>query len=246
MLDEPPPQRPQRGSPVLAPFAWLNWVLEWVAYRLSGLAIFKVLEYAGKLTILGAAILWIAGAPERENAERRAAWTIVNSQGGGRREALEHLYSHGVNLRGLNGQNGYFGDIDLHGADLRWANLSHANLDGANLQGANLQGANFEFTSLRNIKLRGAKLERSNLLGTDFSEADLTEVNMRGADLVSGQTIFKGATIDHADMRGVSYTDIPLIRNRVVSAIATTRDWKSAMLDEQLRMEIEKALASGR
>src|SRR5262249_2309404 len=161
----------------------------------SGLAIFKVLEYAGKLTILSAVVLWIMGAPERENADRRAAWTIVNAQGGGRREALEHLYSVGVNLRGLNGQTGYFGDIDLHGADLRWATLTGANLDGANLEGVDLQGANLSFASLRKARLRGANLERARLLAADFSEADLAGVNMRYAVLMTAQTIFKGATL---------------------------------------------------
>jgi uncharacterized protein YjbI with pentapeptide repeats len=53
----------------------------------------------------------------------------------------KHLYSRGVNLRGLNGVQAYFGDIDLHNADLRWADLTGANLDGANLEGANLQGS---------------------------------------------------------------------------------------------------------
>jgi uncharacterized protein YjbI with pentapeptide repeats len=66
---------------------------------------------------------------------------VVNAKGGGRREALEHLYGRGVSLRGLNGADGYFGDIDLHNADLRWADLSGANLDGANLAGADLQGS---------------------------------------------------------------------------------------------------------
>jgi uncharacterized protein YjbI with pentapeptide repeats len=216
-------------------------VLDWIAYGLSGLAIFKVLEYAGKLTILGAAILWITGGAERKSADERAAWAIVDAQGGGRREALDHLYSRGINLRGLDGSNAYFGDIHLKGADLRWANLSRANLDGADLEGVNLQGANLRFASLRNAKLRGAILERAEVLGTDFSGADLREVNMRNAVLETAQTIFKGAMIDHADMREISYTDIPQIKKGIAAALATSRDWKTAAMDETLRSEVESA-----
>jgi hypothetical protein len=243
MSDKRPPPRPRSGPPFLAPLVWLNWTLEWVAYRLSGLAIFKVLEYAGKLTILSAVILWITGAPERENAARRAAWTIVDAQGGGRREALEYLYSHGVNLRGLNGQGGYFGDIDLHGADLRWANLSHANFDDANLRGVNLEGANLGFASFHNAKLHGANLERADMVGADFSDADLADVDVRYAVLQTAQTVFKRATLSHADMRDLSYTDIVQIKQRLVAAIAAAHDWQSAMMDDALRAEIEKGPA---
>jgi hypothetical protein len=89
MAKERPPHRPKASSRLLAPFVWSNWALAWVSYLLSRLAIFKVLEYAGKLTILSATILWIAGASDRDKADQRTAWSVVNAKGGGRREALE-------------------------------------------------------------------------------------------------------------------------------------------------------------
>jgi len=87
-----------------APFIWLEWKMEWIVYGLNKLAIFKILEYAAKLTILLALIIYVLEIPERqrlaEQLKRQAelnAWQVVNSAGehkGGdssRVKALEYL-----------------------------------------------------------------------------------------------------------------------------------------------------------
>ena len=81
----------------------------------------------------------------------------------------------------------------------------------------------------------------AEVLGADFSEADLRDVNMRGAVLQTAQTIFKGAMLDRADMRAISYTDIPQIRKGIAAPLAASRDWKTAAIDENLRLEVESA-----
>src|SRR5580698_1111158 len=120
-LREKKPQKPSNTSAFISPFLWFDWACAWLAYGLSNIALFRVLEYAGKATVLVGVLVWIFGASQREQADRRLAWSVVNSKGGCRREALEHLYKNKVDLRGLYGEGGYFGDIDLHGADVVWA-----------------------------------------------------------------------------------------------------------------------------
>jgi hypothetical protein len=75
----------------------------------GNIAVFRVLEYAGKLTVLIALITWITEFPERQKAAIRAAWSIVNEKGGGRKENLEYLVNRQVDLKGLSAAGGYFG-----------------------------------------------------------------------------------------------------------------------------------------
>jgi uncharacterized protein YjbI with pentapeptide repeats len=261
MAQEHPPKRPTDSKRFLAPFAWFNWALEWVAYGLSGLAIFKVLEYAGKLTILSAAVFWIMGASERENTDQRAAWSVVNAKGGGRREALEHLYSRGVNLRGLNGIKAYFGDIDLHNADLRWADLSGANLDGANLQGANLEGADLDGVTFRKANLNHANLKKTSLNLTEFDGADLANADMRESNFGGGAVTFDGAKLSGADLRALLvFGRLPgaaqhgrqdgfnALQEEVIAKLAANLakaiavDWSKVKLDDDFRKKIMKIL----
>jgi Pentapeptide repeats (8 copies) len=254
MEQERPPKRPKDSKRVLAPFTWFNWALEWVAYGLSGLAIFKVLEYAGKLTILSAAVFWITGASDREKADQRAAWSVVNAKGGGRREALEHLYSHGANLRGLNGVQAYFGDIDLHNADLRWADLANANLDGANLQGANLEGAHLNGVTFHKANLNHANLKKADLDRTEFDGADLANADMRGANIGLNGVIFDGATLSGADLRALRiFGRLPweahegtlnALAEEVIAKLAkaTVVDWSKVKIDDDFRKKIMKIL----
>ena len=43
----------------------VEWALEWFVYRLRGLALFDLLELAGKLTILVAVIFWFLEGDDR-------------------------------------------------------------------------------------------------------------------------------------------------------------------------------------
>ena len=61
MADRPSkPTRPSPSSWWKAPFNWGEWCIEWLAYGMSHLAIFTVLDYASKLTVLIAAIAYIS------------------------------------------------------------------------------------------------------------------------------------------------------------------------------------------
>ena len=57
----------------------------------SSVALFQILEYAGKLGILIAVITYFADYEKRRQADIRAAWSVVNVKGGGRKQALEYL-----------------------------------------------------------------------------------------------------------------------------------------------------------
>jgi hypothetical protein len=114
----------------------------------------------GKGAVLFAVTSWIYECPQRHQANIRVAWSVMDSRGGGRREALEYLYENKVDLRGLYGEEGFFGNIDLLGANLVWANLNSSNFEEANLQNADLQNA-----SLARANLSRANLTRANLAG---------------------------------------------------------------------------------
>jgi hypothetical protein len=135
------PIRPRPNSYIDAPFLWISWVCEWIAYLAGNIAVFQVLEYAGKLTILIALITWVVEFPERKNAAIRAAWSIVNEKGGGRKDNLEYLVNRQVDLKGLSAAGGYFANISLERSDLRWSDLEDANFEGSDLDGANLEGS---------------------------------------------------------------------------------------------------------
>lgn len=83
-----------------APLA-IEWGLEWFVYRLRSLALFDLLELAGRATILVAIALWFLGAGDRAKERHYRAWDLINSArgstgDGGRRDALQDLNTDGV------------------------------------------------------------------------------------------------------------------------------------------------------
>jgi Pentapeptide repeats (8 copies) len=245
---EDKPQRPPATSPwFIAPFLWFNWACAWIAYALSNVALLKVLEYAGKATVLVAVVIWLFQAPEREEADRRTAWSVVNSKGGGRREALEHLYHKNVDLRGLYGEDGFFEGIDLHGADIKWAHLAKsdfygsnlrdtklvfANLGGANLYGADLTGATLMLADLTGANLMlahlaGANLMFAHLAGANLYAANLNGVNLTAADITGaelGRAKLYGAKLNHTNLNGANLSKaIGLIQAQIDAAYGDER-----------------------
>src|SRR3954447_12934278 len=81
----------------------IEWGLEWLVYWCKGLAIFEVLEFVGRTSVLIVAITWIFEADERDKARMNEikqkhyrAWELINSAegkigDGGRRDALRDL-----------------------------------------------------------------------------------------------------------------------------------------------------------
>ena len=59
----------------------VEWGLEWFVYRLRSLALFDLLELAGRCTVLVVAIFWVLEAQSHQGTPLRA-WDLINSARG--------------------------------------------------------------------------------------------------------------------------------------------------------------------
>jgi Pentapeptide repeats (8 copies) len=187
------PTLPRPGSFISAPFFWIDWACQWIAYLASNFAAFRVLEYAGKLTILVALITWIIDYPERQRTAIRTAWSVVTAKGGGRKDNLEYLAAHQADLTGLYGASGFFSNIVLKKRDLRWSDLEDANFEKADLTATNLEG--------------------SKLSGVSFKDATLVRARFRYSRLYPKAPNFDGADLDGADFQDVFVTDTAIYKS---------------------------------
>jgi uncharacterized protein YjbI with pentapeptide repeats len=161
----------------------VEWALEWLVYRCRNLAIFEVLEFAGRASVLIALIVWFSEAGDREKQKHYRAWELINSArgstgDGGRRDALQDLNEDGEPLIAAPLAKAYLLEVKLSKAKLNQADLSETNLSEANLSGADLRAANLSRADLPGADLSGADLRAANL-----SRADLSRANLSGADL---------------------------------------------------------------
>jgi hypothetical protein len=151
---------------------WPEWAAEWVVHWSRSWDFVKVLELAGRFTILIVAVTWFFEFDDREKARQDAikakhyrAWELINSArgstgDGGRRYALQDLNDDNVSLVAAPLSQAYLRGVKLPGATLSEAVLVEANLSGADLSGVNL---------------READLREADLRGTTLFEADLSE-----------------------------------------------------------------------
>ena len=168
--------------------ASIEWALEWLVYWCRGLAIFEVLEFVGRASVLIAAITWIFEAGERDKARMNEikqkhyrAWELINSArgssgDGGRRYALQDLNEDKVDLSAAPLAKAYLNEVRLPNAK-----MSGADLSGANLYRTDLRGANLLVADLSRAKLQEAKLQEANLSLADLDEADLSRANLSRA-----------------------------------------------------------------
>ncbi len=237
-----------RQARLLRPFITSERGLERFVNWLGSLAIFQLLEYAGRLTVLVAVIFYFVEAPERRKQAQYQAWQLINSaQGqtgsGGRIEALQDLNKNQVSLAGVAAPKAYLAEITLHradlfdadlqGADLSGADLSEADLFEASLQGADLSEADLHGASLWGASLQGAYLPRANLQGADLQGANLGGANLGGASLGGanlGGANLGGATLHGTDLRGA----IGLSVNQIKAAT----NWEQATYDDLFRAEL--------
>jgi hypothetical protein len=208
------PVRPSPTSRLSAPFVWLDWACQWIAYLASSLAVFRVLEYAGKLTVLVALITWLADSSERQKTAIRTAWSVVNTKGGGRKDGLEYLVNQKVDLKGFYAGTGYFAGVVLNGFDLRWSDLEDANFEDAKLSSADLEG--------------------SNLSGVNFRNADLSKADFRYSNFYPKAPNFEKADISGADFRYAKISGLEEYR-----ALLGALNWQKASFDEDVRKTLE-------
>src|ERR1700678_3052563 len=170
------------------PFIALEWVFDWVAYRLSQWKLLEVLEYLSSLSILVAAIFYFSEAGDRTKQKHYQAWQVINTaQGkggsGGRLEALQELNADHVPLVGVDVAGAYLQGIRLERSSLLRANFSDADVRMGDLRGANFRGSNFSGTVLRRAELDDADLVDANLAGADLAGASLANTDLRRTDL---------------------------------------------------------------
>jgi uncharacterized protein YjbI with pentapeptide repeats len=255
-------EKPQRHRPRFkwtAPFAWVEWGTEWVAYWLSRWALIQVLQSVAALTILFTAITYLRGGDERAQESYNQAWQAINSaegQGGsgGRIGAMQGLNEAGQSLSGVTVEDAVLDRIDLQGGDLTWANFQGSRLEGANLRDVDLQNANLQTahlgeysgagetvqTDLRRAHLKGADARDADLSSADLSEATLNdadlsgalldEANLQGAELK--ETVLPGASLAGADLQGADLENANLWRADISGAnLADTKQLTQSQLD---------------
>lgn len=170
------PIAPRPRSRWTAPFLWFEWAMEWTVYWFSGLAIFQILEYIGKLSVVFGVILYIAEAPERRERSLADAWQFVNAANAsdgtaGRYRSLQYLARNGASLNRLRINAADLSGIDFSGTSLQGTWLNRTVLRGANLVNVDFTDANLQNVVFAGANLNGAKLAGANLLCADFRAA---------------------------------------------------------------------------
>ena len=209
-----------------APLA-AEWELEWFVYRLRSLALFDLLELAGRATVLVAVIFWFLEADNRAKERHYRAWELINSArgstgDGGRRDALQDLAKDRVSLAMAPLAQANLAGVDLANADLANADLANADLANADLQGAYLWGANLQVAFLGDVNLQYANLERADLQGAYLTRADLQGANLEDANLQGaylGRTNLKDAYLMGTDLQGAK----DLTQEQLISAFGDYR-----------------------
>jgi uncharacterized protein YjbI with pentapeptide repeats len=219
-------------------FGWPEWRLERLVYWCKGLAIFEMLEFVGRASVLIAVFLWFWEAGDREKQKHYRAWELINSArgssgDGGRRDALQDLNADKVDLSAAPLSKAYLVEAQLSNAKLSRADLIKADLSGANLAGANLTGANLTKANLSNSDLTGANLTDTNLTGALLVQAKLIGIYSAGAKLIG--TFLTGAFLCDAylsetDLTGANLAGADLSRTDVSNADLTGADLTDANL----------------
>lgn len=249
--------KPSLTKQFLHPLYFLERNLETVAVFLKRLAIFEILNYVSKLTIILGVLTYLLGAEERQQQAHNEAWKIINSSkgqatSGGRIAALESLARDKVSLAGLNVENAWLPSVKLKeadltlanlkntqlrraeftGANLQFADLERADLEGAELEGADLRNANLEDVNLAKANLQNAKLQNVKLQGVVMENANLENADLTGAKLEANLkgTSFKGTTLQGADLTDAT--------NLTVEQIKSANNWQHAQFDPEIRSKL--------
>jgi len=201
----------------MAPFAMVEYGMEWVVYALSNWRFLEVLEYLGSFGVLVAVIFYFAESGDRLKQKHYQAWQVINSAegkggNGGRIEALEELNADGVSLVGVNLSSAFLMEVRLPKAK-----LARSNFDGADARKADLRGATVEDASLRSTNFREARLEGASFARSALDEADLTGAELKNADLRGAS--LAGADLRNADLEGAKWNGVQSVKGANVRGV---------------------------
>jgi hypothetical protein len=174
----------------LIPLARAEWAAEWGYHSLRRLALFDLLELAGRFAIVVAVVVWFWEADDRAKQHHYRAWELINAargstSDGGRKDALQDLNNDSVSLAGASLEKAYLPGINLRLANLTCTKLkwTMTYLEGALLQSADLRYTNLRDSNIVRANLQGAFLFSANLQRADLGGAVLQDANLQGADL---------------------------------------------------------------
>jgi hypothetical protein len=217
-----------------------EWCCEHAAAWLDRWAFLAVLEYIGKLSLVGAAIVWLWDIPERKEAAEEtrktrhyAAWQTINSAAGkpgdgGRSVALADLLKDGVSLEGIILNNTTLPDgTDLHGAklmraEMRFFKAHSANLRNGRLMHADLYGAKLTSGDFDDARFGDAVLKTADFSGTNLHKAEFTETACE--DTVFDDTNLSDSSFLSANVEGASFKGAWLCKAKLTSL----RGWRKA------------------
>lgn len=193
-----------------APFVYIDWILEWAAFRLGNWNFLEVLEYLGSLSVLVAVIFYVSESGDRTMQRHFQAWQVINTaQGkggsGGRIEALEELNADRVPLVGVDVSGAFLQGIQLPNARLARSNLSSADARNSSFRFAHFADSDLHFANFRQGDFYGVLFARCNMDDADFSGADLTEADLTGATL-------DRADLSNATLRAIHWQGIKSLR----------------------------------
>src|ERR1017187_4247913 len=179
-----------------------EWGCEWISYWLSCWAFLEVLEYAGKLGILIAAIAYIyPGCSERKQAAEDSkksrhyvAWQTLNSADGkpgnaGRLDALQDLNQDGVVLDGISLSGAtIIGPLMLTNGTMKRASFSRGYFDNVNFLRTVFDQSQWSYSSVQSC---------------DFGSCDIS-------DSVFTNVFFTLCNLDSADLSGTAFMEDPV------------------------------------
>ncbi|WFB49800.1 pentapeptide repeat-containing protein [Vibrio coralliilyticus] len=214
-----------------------------MAYLLSHSGLIGLLEYAGKLTILFSAVIWVSEIDDRQLDRLRKAWStymeknfrefepnILPKRGSAGRAsivwkgAVRDLIDSGVYLDGADMRGAFIDELDASNGRFFMANFNGAIMDGSNFSDANLDQSTMIETDLIEVNFTNAVA--SNV---DFTNASLVEANFEGAYLNNARMVGSNvldANFNNADLSGVDFSEAESLTCAQLKVAASIKDAK--------------------
>jgi uncharacterized protein YjbI with pentapeptide repeats len=196
----------------------------------------QVAEYFGKLSIFGAAVVWLYQAPDREKERHYKAWEIINTAGGkvagGRIAALRDLNDGGERLQKFIAKDAYLRGVVLLGADLEDANFDNARLDDGvfNCRPTGILTATWTSVKYRLGIIPDLPGTCTRLINASFRDASLVAANFDGAILNNVDFAPTDLKRPKGSLDGAVFRNAVLIRSKLPSLTLSQIDFSGATL----------------